>query len=94
MPSGLAMANTVNQDFKDNPGSLLRVQFVYFLAKCWNTRPLPETGYQSGDMVRCRVNSSSDTGRAVTLTKETFLTAKYRGNTAFLPWKTLTVWLH
>lgn len=71
MPSIIAMTNAVNQDFKGNPGSLFRVQLVYFLPKCWNTRPFPETGCQSGDMAICRVNSSSDTGRGVTLTQET-----------------------
>lgn len=62
----MAMTNAGNQDFKGNAGSPFRVQFVYFLAKCWNTRPFPETGYQSGDMVGVRVNSSSDTGKGVT----------------------------
>lgn len=65
------MINTVNQDFKGNPGSLLRLQFVYFLAKCWKPGPPPETGCQSGDLVRWTVNSSSDTGGGVTSSRET-----------------------
>lgn len=66
----VAMTNPGNQDFKGDPRSPFRVRSVYFPGKCWNTRPLPETRYGAGELVRFRVIQDqtlsgewSDTGK-------------------------------